>query len=95
MTADALSLIRRHLDALATLTLSDDHEQPVPDPPELAGLSLEADDLDRARVLLRDLATAEERLAGMRVRVRGEIEGLRRPRREAPAPAPRVLDTSA
>ena len=40
------------------------------------------------RELLRDLAAAEERLSGMRVRVRGEIEGLRRSRPEPPAPAP-------
>jgi hypothetical protein len=95
MTADALSLIQEHLDVLGALTLSDEHEQELPDPPDLSGLSLENGDLDRARSLLQDLAAAEERLAGMRVRVRGEIESLRRPRHEAPAPAPRVVDTSA
>ena len=93
MSADALSLISKHVEALAALTLSDEHE--LPDPPELSGLSLDAGDLERARALLRDLEAAEARLSGMRVRIRGEIEGLRRPRPETAAPAPRVLDTSA
>jgi hypothetical protein len=93
VSADALSLIQEHVDALAALALSDERE--LPDPPELSGLSIDARDLDRARALLRDLAAAEERLSGMRVRVRGEIEGLRRPRHDQPAPAPRLLDTSA
>ena len=93
MTRDPLSLIRRHVDALDARSLSDEGE--LPEPPDLSGLSLDADDLARARALLRDLAAAEARLAGMRIRVRGEIEGLRRPRRDTPAPAPRVLDTSA
>jgi len=92
MSADALALIQEHVDALAALSLSDEHE--LPDPPELSGLSIDAGDLDRARALLRDLAAAEERLSGMRVRVRGEIESLRRPRQESAPRAPRVLDTS-
>lgn len=93
MSADALSLIQEHVDALSALALSD--EQELPDPPDLSGLSLDARDLERARELLAELAAAEERVAGMRVRVRGEIEGMRRSRPEPPAPAPRVLDTTA
>lgn len=92
MSADALTLIQEHVDALAALALSDEHE--LPEPPELSGLSIGSDDLERARGLLRDLAAAEERLVGMRVRLRGEIEGLRRSRPEPLTPAPRVLDTT-
>lgn len=92
MTPDPLALIRDHVDALAARALSDETE--LPDPPDLSGLTLDSGDLGRARALLEEIVAVEERLAGMRVRVRGEIEGLRRPRRETPAPAPRLLDTS-
>lgn len=92
MSRDPLELIREHVDALRARTLSDESE--VPDPPDLSGLALDAGDLGRARVLLAEIAAVESRLAGMRVRVRGEIESLRRPRREPPAPAPRVVDTA-
>lgn len=93
MSSDALPLIEAHVEALVELALSDEGE--LPDPPDLSGLEIAASDLARARELLGRLAVAEERLAGMRVRVRGEIEGMRRSRPDAPAPAPRVLDTTA
>lgn len=92
MSTDALSLIRDHLDRVVALGLADDGD--LPEPPELDALSLEPGDLDRARALLGELAAAQERLAGMRVRVRGELEGMRRLRPEPAAPAPRVVDTA-
>lgn len=93
MSDHALTLIQRHVDALDAMALSEDAI--LPEPPDLTGMSIDVDDLDRARELLRIIAAAEQRLSGMRVRLRGEIEGLRRPHRDALAPAPRVLDTSA
>ena len=92
MSTDALSLIRDYVDRVAAFGLSDDGD--LPEPPELDGLSLEPGDVERARVLLGELSAAEERLAGMRVRVRGELEGMRRSRPDAAPPAPRVVDTS-
>jgi hypothetical protein len=93
MTNDPVTLIEEHLRAVETAAMSEDGR--LPEPPDLSALVLDASDLERARALLAGLVSARERLTGMQVRVRGEIEGTRRPRREASRPAPRTVDTSA
>jgi hypothetical protein len=93
MSDDPLALIEAHLAVVEALTMTDEGELPAP--PDLSAFVLEQGDLERARVLLAGLEAAGDRIAGMTVRIRGEIQGLRRPRRETLRPAPRVLDTSA
>ena len=93
MTTDPLALIEAHVAAIESLALAD--EGPLPAPPDLDGLTLDGTDAIRAQELLGRLDAAGARLAGMQTRVRGEIEGMRRPRGDARRPAPRTLDTSA
>ncbi len=93
MSSDPLTLIEAHLAAIEAVTMAD--EDDLPEPPDLTALALDRDDLERARALLAAVDAAGDRIAGMQVRLRGEIQGLRRPRRETLRPAPRVLDTSA
>lgn len=91
MSGDPLDILEEHLVALERMGFDDD----PPAAPDLAGLVLTVDDLERAESMLERLAAAEQRVRGLQRRVLGEIAGARRPRRDAARPSPRVLDTQA
>lgn len=91
--SDPLALIEAHVAALEAAALEEGTD--LPSAPELAELTLGPDQLDAARELLARLDEATARLTGLRRRVRGEIEGSRRPRVETARRAPRVVDVVA
>lgn len=91
--SDPIALIEAHLAAVEAAVL--DEDAPMPAPPELAGLEIGPERLDEAIALLERVNDATDRLIGLRRRVRGEIEDVRRPRSGAGRRAPRTVDVTA
>ncbi|MEM9466668.1 MAG: hypothetical protein AAGA90_14945 [Actinomycetota bacterium] len=74
----ALDEIEDYLDALeAGLGLGDPADLEIPEP-ALDGASIEATEAERARTVLERLQQLQARADGQRMRIAGEIAGLRK-----------------
>ena len=76
--SEALDEIEQYLDTLeAGLTAADPDALEIAEP-TVGPADLEMDDVTRARALFARLRDLQERTEGQRVRVAGELAGLRR-----------------
>lgn len=92
-------LVEHHEQLAAALSNDLDSHDAFPTGPDIAGLTsagveLTDADRDRARQVLADLTSLQDRVAGLQTRIAGEIAGMRRTNVTAAKPAPRALDTS-
>lgn len=94
--AAAIDALEQYLDALeSALSLTDgDPDDLVIEPPQLVG-RLDRADLERATAALERLEAVQQRAAGQRTRLGGELADLRR-RRNATTirRGPQAFDTS-
>jgi len=98
--SEILELFSEHHEQLAAALTHDlDSDGALPPGPDIAdligaGIELTEADHDAARQLLADIASLQDRVAGLQTRIAGEIAGMRRPSVVPAKPAPRALDTS-
>lgn len=88
---DELDDYRRALEAAAL-----DGDAALPTAPTIpADATLSPDDIATAGELLTLIQATEERLSGLKMRVAGELAGIRRPKGPTLRRTPRTVDTSA